>query len=92
MQQEPTLSLINRQWFICYAIDVPKIKPIDSDLVIALDPGVRTFLTGFDGSGFIEIGKNDIGRIYRLARHLDKLMSRIGVSKGRQFKRLRYCL
>ncbi|MEG3924249.1 transposase [Microcoleus sp. T3_D1] len=92
MQHEPTLSLINRQWFICYAIDVPKIKPIDSDLVIALDPGVRTFLTGFDGSGFVEIGKNDIGRIYRLARHLDKLMSRIGVSKGRQFKRLRYGL
>ncbi|MEG3934130.1 transposase [Microcoleus sp. B13-B4] len=92
MQHEPTLSLINRQWFICYAIDVAKIKPIDSDLVIALDPGVRTFLTGFDGSGFVEIGKNDIGRIYRLARHLDKLMSRIGVSKGRQFKRLRYCL
>ncbi|WP_445300353.1 MULTISPECIES: RNA-guided endonuclease InsQ/TnpB family protein [unclassified Microcoleus] len=92
MQHEPTLSLINRQWFICYAIDVPKIKPIESDLVIALDPGVRTFLTGFDGSDFIEIGKNDIGRIYRLARHLDKLMSRIGVSKGREFKRLRYCL
>lgn len=92
IQHEPTLSLINRKWFICYAIDVPKIKPIESDLVIALDPGVRTFLTGFDGSDFIEIGKNDIGRIYRLARHLDKLMSRIGVSKGREFKRLRYCL
>lgn len=92
MQHEPTLSLINRQWFICYAIDARGMKPINSDLAIALAPGVRTFLTGFDGSGFIEIGKNDIGRIYRLARHLDKLMSRIGVSKGRPFKRLRYCL
>ena len=92
MQHEPTLSLINKQWFICYAIDAPKLEPIESDLVVALDPGVRTFLTGFDGSNFVEIGKNDIGRIYRLARHLDKLMSRIGVSKGKQFKRLRYCL
>ena len=92
MQHEPTLSLINRQWFICYAIDKPRIEPINSDLVIALDPGVRTFVTGFDGSDFIEIGKNDIGRIYRLARHLDKIMSRIGISKGGQFKRLRYCL
>ncbi|TAE00453.1 MAG: transposase [Oscillatoriales cyanobacterium] len=92
MQHEPTLSLINRQWFICYGIDEPKLKPIDSDLVVALDPGVRTFLTGFDGNDFIEIGKNDIGRIYRLARHLDKLMSRIGTNKGGQFKRLRYCL
>src|SRR6478672_804662 len=92
MQHEPTLSLINRQWLICYAIDAPKIEPIESESVVALDPGIRTFLTGFDGSDFIEIGKNDIGRIYRLARHLDKLMSRIGVSKGKQFKRLRYCL
>ena len=92
MQHEPTLSLINRQWLICYAIDAPKIEPIESESVVALDPGIRTFLTGFDGSDFIEIGKNDIGRIYRLARHLDTLMSRIGVSKGKQFKRLRYCL
>lgn len=92
MQHEPTLSLINRQWFICYAVDAPKTEPINSDLALALDPGVRTFVTGFDGSDFIEIGKNDIGRIYRLARHLDKLMSRIGISKGGQFKGLRYCL
>ncbi|MEG4014687.1 transposase [Microcoleus sp. S1D4] len=92
MQHEPTLSLINRQWFVCYAIDAQGIKPINSDLAIALDPGVRTFLTGFDGSDFTKIGKNDIGRVYRLARHLDKLMSRIEASKGRQFKRLRYGL
>jgi putative transposase len=92
MQHEPTLSLSDGQWFICYAVDAPKIEPIKSDSAIALDPGVRTFLTGFDGSDFIEIGKNDIGRLYRLARHLDKLMSRIGLSKGRQLKRLRYCL
>ncbi|TAF51588.1 MAG: transposase [Oscillatoriales cyanobacterium] len=58
----------------------------------ALDPGVRTFLTGFDGSDIIEAGRGDIGRIYRLARHLDKLMWRIGYAKGGQFKRLRYCL
>jgi putative transposase len=92
MQHEPTLSLINGQWFICYVVDPPKPFQSESNLAIALDPGVRTFLTGFDGSNIVEIGKGDIGRIYRLARHLDKLMSRIGLSNGRQFKRLRYCL
>jgi putative transposase len=91
MQHEPTLSLINNQWFICYAVDVPKLAPNQSEKVMALDPGVRTFLTGFDGSEMLEIGKGDLGRIYRLARHLDKLMSRIGTSKGGKFKRLRYC-
>ena len=92
MEHEPTLSLINGQWFICYAVDTAKPLQTQSNLAMALDPGVRTFLTGFDGSDIIEIGKGDIGRIYRLARHLDKLMSRIGLHNGGQFKRLRYCL
>lgn len=92
MEHEPTLSLINGQWFICYAVDTPKPLENESSLAIALDPGVRTFLTGFDGSDIIEIGKDDIGRIYRLARHLDKLMSRIGLNKGGELKRLRYRL
>jgi len=92
MQHEPTLSLINGQWFICYAINTVLPPTIQADLAIALDPGVRTFMTGFDGQNVIELGKGDIGRIYRLARHLDKLMSRIGLNKGSQFKRLRYRL
>ncbi len=92
MEHEPTLSLINGQWFICYAVDTGRLEQTQSNLAIALDPGVRTFLTGFDGSDIVELGKGDIGRIYRLARHLDKLMSRIGLNKGGRFKRLRYCL
>ena len=92
MYHEPTLVLDRGRWFICYAQDVPKLEPLESQLAIALDPGVRTFLTGFDGIEIWEIGKYDMGRIYRLACHLDKLMSRIGLSKGRQFKRARYRL
>lgn len=90
MQHEPTLVLDRSRWFICYAVDAPAFTPSDSQLAIAIDPGVRTFLTGFDGQEILEIGKYDINRIYRLARHLDKLMSLIGKSKGRQFKRFRY--
>jgi len=92
MQHEPTLVLDRGRWFICYAVDAPKPEPLNSELAIALDPGVRTFLTGFDGQEIWEVGKFDMGRIYRLANHLDRLMSRIGLSKGRQFKRLRYRL
>ena len=29
---------------------------------IALDPGNRAFLTGYDGENVLEIGKGDIGR------------------------------
>ncbi len=92
MQHEPTLSLNNGQWLICYGVDTLAPMPTQSELAIALDPGVRTFMTGFDGHNILKLGKSDLGRIYRLARHLDKLMSRIGLSKGSQFKRLRYRL
>lgn len=46
--------------------------------VIALDPGVRTFQTGYDPSGLcVEWGKQDISKIYRLCHSLDRLQSKI---------------
>ncbi|MDT9201563.1 MAG: transposase, partial [Limnospira sp. PMC 1042.18] len=49
------------------------VTPTEANGVIALDPGVRTFITGFDGSRFLEFGSGDIGRITRLCQHLDDL-------------------
>jgi putative transposase len=61
--------------------------------VIALDPGVRTFMTGYDPSGSaIEWGKNDISRLYRLCRHFDKLQSIRDKSIGARHKHKRYKL
>jgi putative transposase len=47
-------------------------------LIIAIDPGVRTFATGYEpGTGrYMEWGKGDMKRIERLCKHLDNLMSR----------------
>lgn len=64
-----------RRWFAVIPEYVP-IEPTTQDKVIALDPGVRTFLTGYDGETVLEIGKGDIERIVRLCFHLDKLISR----------------
>lgn len=64
------------RWFAVFPDATPIIKA-KSDKVIALDPGVRTFLTGFDGSKFLEFGAGDMGRITRLCQHLDDLMSRV---------------
>jgi putative transposase len=51
--------------------------------VISLDPGVRTFQTGYDPSGLvIECGKYDVQRIYRLCYHLDKLQSKWSKKEG----------
>jgi putative transposase len=56
--------------------------------VISLDPGVRTFMTGYDPSGtIVELGKYDIGRIYRLCHIMDKLHSRWSSKETKHKKR-----
>jgi putative transposase len=76
------------RWFGVFPI--PAIfQDNNSTGIIALDPGVRTFLTGFDGNKFVEFGSGDMGRITRLCQHLDKLMSRISKACRKQRKRMR---
>ena len=70
-------------WFAVFLKEV-KLKTNNVDGIIAIDPGVRTFLTGFDGQSFLEIGVGDIGKITRLCQHLDRLMSKIGKSKSKR--------
>ena len=51
--------------------------PEQKHATIALDPGVRTFMTGYDADGAVyEWGEADMGRIYRLCHTLDDLQSR----------------
>jgi putative transposase len=56
----------------------PESREEPSKRIIALDPGTRTFMTGYEPSGsVIEVGGADMGRIERLCAHLDALQSRI---------------
>ena len=57
---------------------IPKPVPNPNDLrVAALDPGVRTFNTCVDSKGVVtEFAPGDIGRIYRLCHHMDKIQSK----------------
>ena len=48
--------------------------------MISLDPGVRTFMTGYDPSG----------RIYRLCHAYDKLQSKRDQIHGKKNKQKRY--
>jgi putative transposase len=56
------------RWFAVFP-ELAQLNPTKADGIIALDPGVRTFLTGFDGRKFLEFGSGDIGRITRLCQH-----------------------
>ena len=81
------------KWFLC----IPQPLEVRSDNqapplpnVIALDPGVRTFATGFSPThGVVEWGKGDISRIYRLCYVMDKLQaqwSQHGVRHKKRYK------
>lgn len=76
------------RWFATFPEEVQSVDN-QSDGIIALDPGVRCFQTGFDGHRFIDFGKGDIGRVTRLCQHLDNFMSRISQSTGRKGQSMR---
>ncbi len=76
------------EWFGCFPRALEEVLT-GSDRVIALDPGNRTFLTGYDGENVLEIGKGDIGLIQRLCLHLDQLISKAERSQSRQKYQIR---
>ncbi|WP_424100218.1 helix-turn-helix domain-containing protein [Moorena producens] len=49
--------------------------------VVALDPGVRTFITFFSETSVGKIGHGDFSHIQRLCQHLDNLLSKISKAK-----------
>lgn len=87
-QHSTQLLYCKGRWFAVFAMPVT-LQPIESMGILALDPGVRTFMTGFDGNKFIELGGGDMGRITRLCQYLDDLMSRISQATKQQRKRMR---
>jgi len=68
-------------YYLCMPVDV---KSSDSQAplasqhsTISLDPGVRTFMTGFDADGLCcEWGKDDMTKIFRLCHSVDSLQRR----------------
>lgn len=76
------------RWYAVFPETVV-ISPSTTNKVIALDPGIRTFLTGYDVDKIIEIAPKDIGRITRLCQHLDDLISRAAKSSKISRRRMR---
>jgi putative transposase len=87
-EQSTQLVSDKKRWFAVFPVEFTR-QLSERQTMIALDPGVRSFLTGFDGEKFIDIGNNDISKIYRLCRLIDGLISHKSKLKGRFHKRLR---
>lgn len=72
------------KWYLCVPIDVNVKTPESQGSIISLDPGVRTFLTGYSPDGTVlQIGDNDINKIRKYLLKTDKFISKISGVKGR---------
>ena len=79
--KDSQLIMENGRYFLCVTY-VEKKKPRDpSGKIVALDPGVRTFMTYFTEDGFGWLGYQAINRIQRLCQHLDDLLCRAATVK-----------
>jgi putative transposase len=69
--------------------DVPHSISENQGRVVALDPGVRSFMTLFSETSFGWLGQYDIGRIQRLCYYLDDLISRTYKTNAKKRYRMR---
>ena len=84
------LSVQTIRYYLClvYKTTVQRVEN-QARRVVALDPGVRTFMTGFAEGEAFKLGEQAFARIARLCYHLDKLYSKIKLANARRRYRLR---
>ncbi len=85
------LVRVRGQYYLCVPSSSSTYHPSARQprRVVALDPGVRTFLTFFSEQKVGKIGESDFSRIQRLCHHLDDLISRFSCVSAEQRRRLK---
>lgn len=78
-----------RDYYLTVPEDVPQQKSDNQGRVVALDPGIRTFITFFSESSFGEIGTSANLQIQKLCFRLDKLISNFTKAKCKQRRRMK---
>ena len=74
--KDSRLTLEHGRYFLCVSYVERKKTREPSGRIVALDPGVRDFLTFFSEDSFGWLGQQCINRIQRLCQHCDNLLSR----------------
>lgn len=85
--RDSRVILRNGKWYLSVAFKSTTAIAENQGRVVALDPGVRSFITFFAEDCCGHIGKGDFGRIQRLCAHLDGLISRRTQEKDRKRRR-----
>ena len=80
----------NGRWFLIVPGNRAVMKPETQRLgTVAIDPGVRTFITYFSPRMHGKIGEGDFKKIASLCWHLDGLMSRTAKAPARRRQRMK---
>ena len=74
--KDSQLIFENGRYFLCVPYDEKKKPRKPMGRIVALDPGVRDFMTFFSEDSFGWLGSQCINRIQRLCQHCDNLLSR----------------
>ena len=84
------ITLENGRWFLLLPQKRPVLKPENQRLpLVALDPGVRTFMSIYSPYMYGKLGEGDFQRIYRQCRNLDRMLSERSKATGRRRGRLK---
>ena len=76
------------KWYLCVPCELMVTTSESQGGIIALDPGIRTFLTGYSPDGeLLQIGDNDINLIRKYLIKTDKFKSKISKLKGKTKRR-----
>ena len=85
---------LNRYWF-CYQSESTPITKSNHDKpkAIAFDPGVRTFMTGYDPDGLVfEVGNNDMTSLFKRGISMDITKSKMSKCNARKRWKLKRAL
>ena len=82
--KDSRLTLSNGQYHLAVPVEAQRREAETQGRVVALDPGIRSFLTWFSETDAGHIGQQDFGRIQRLCTHLDNLLGRAARARHRQ--------
>jgi putative transposase len=78
------------RWFVTIPEEISIKKPDNQRLgAVALDPGVRTFISYYSSTCHGKLGESDFARIYRLCSRIDKAISKMAKADYRSKKRIR---
>lgn len=78
------LSYQQGRWYVCVPFQTTVKAGDNQARIVALDPGVRTFITFFSPDMAGVLGYHDFGRLVRLCHYLDDLISRRSLSRNKK--------